>query len=180
MPRLSKLGITLQACRSILWLAGRIVPKELRADWLDMWQSKAWHWANFLAETNRLNAFNQRALLRACWRSFPEALWLRYDRDKFLGDKRRILRSPATCLGAVSLLFALLLLVGGFVPPRSSLFSKSVSIPDRVAIVAFKGKYVRIRSETLLYLGGVWKSAPAAAQLALYSWEPSLFSDDWS
>lgn len=180
MPRLNKLGITIQACRSVLWLASRIVPRTLRQDWLAIWDGKVWHWANFLAETGRLNAFNQRTLFRACWRCFPEALWLRYDREKFLARKRRMLRSPAVVLGVAFPLLIVLLFAGGFVPSRSSMFSPSVSRPDRVAVVSFKGKYVRIRSETLLYLGGVWKDAPQAAQLALYSWEPSRFSDDWS
>ena len=47
-------------------------------------------------------------------------------------------------------------------------------------VVSFKGKYVRIRSETLLYLGSVWKGTPQATELALYSWGPSRLSDDWS
>jgi len=180
MPRLNKLGITIQVCRAILWLASRMVPRPLRSDWLDIWQRKAWHWANFLAETKRLNRFNQRALFGACLQAFPEALWLRYDRERFLARKRRILRSPAACLGAAVLLFIILLLAGGFVPPRSSLFSHAVSHPEDLAVVSFKGKYVRIRSETLLYLGSVWKGASQAEQLALYSWGPERLSDDWS
>lgn len=178
--RLNRLGITIQVCRAILWLASRILPRPLRHEWLELWENKAWHWANFLAETQRLNWINQRALFRACARSFSEALWLRYDRDKFLARKRRMVSSPVACLGAAFLLFVLLLLAGGFVPPRGSLFSRSVLQPERVAVVSFKGKYVRIRSETLLYLGGVWKQAPGATQLALYSSGPSRFSDDWS
>ena len=180
MPRLNKLGITIQVCQVILWLSSRILPRPLRRDWLDLWRNKVWHWAHFLDETGRLNAFNQRALFRACWRSIPEAFWLRYNRDTFLARKRRTVQSPAACLAAASLLFVVLLFAGGFVPPRSSLFSNLVSQPDRVAIVSFKGKYVRIRSETLLYLGSVWKGSPEAAQLALYSWGPARLSDDWS
>jgi len=180
MARVNRLGITIRVSRSILWLASWIVPRPLRHDWLDMWDRKVWHWANFLAESKRLNWFNQRALFRACCRSFDEALWLRYDREAFLARRLRLLRSPGACLGAASLLFVILLFAGGFVPPRSALFSKAVPNSDRVAVVSFTGKYVRIRSETLLYLGSVWKESPATTRLALYSWGPARLSDDWS
>ncbi len=118
--------------------------------------------------------------MRSCWAAFPEAFWIRFDRERFRARKRRILRSPGACLAACFLLAGGLLLAAGFVPSTSSLFSKSVSQPDRVAVVSFKGKYVRIRSETLLYLGSIWRDAPQASQLALYSWGQSRLADDWS
>ncbi len=177
---LTRLGATIQSCRAILWLAQWMVPKPLRREWLAMWRSKVWHWANFLAESGRLDGRNQRILIRNCWGAFAEAFWIRYDRDSFLVRKRRLLRSPWTCLAAAFLAMTILLLAGGFVPPRTSLFSHATYQPDRVALVSFKGKYVRIRSETLLYLGSVWKATPLAKEQALYSSGPSRLSDDWS
>ncbi len=180
MPRLDPLKITTQSCRAVVWLASWIVPKPLRRQWTEMWRDKIWHWASFLAETGCLDARNRQILMRGCWRSFDEAFWIRFDREKFASRKRRLLRSPSVCLAVCFLLLLVVVLAGGFVPLTSSLFSKPVVQPDRVAVVSFKGKYVRIRSETLLYLGSVWKTAPQATQLALYSCGPSRLSDDWS
>jgi hypothetical protein len=180
MFRPTKLGAAIQSCRAVIWLACWIVPKPLRHQWAEKWHSKAWHWANFLAESGRLDARNHRILISNCLGAFAEALWIRYDREKFLIRKRRLLRSPRACLAACFLLLTVLLLAGGFFPPKSSLLSQPTSQADRVAIVSFKGKYVRIRSETLLYLGSVWKGTSKATELALYSWGPSRLSDDWS
>ena len=60
----TRLGVTIQSCRAILWLASWIVPRPLRREWSAMWRSKVWHWANFLAEAGRLDGRNQRILLR--------------------------------------------------------------------------------------------------------------------
>jgi hypothetical protein len=180
MSLLTRLGVTIQSCRSIIWLASWIVPRPLRNEWSAMWRDKAWHWANFLAETGRLDGRNQRILTRNCFGAFAEAFWIRYDRESFLTRKRRLLRSPWMCLAACFLLVTVLLLAGGFIAPKSSLFSQPTYQADRVAIVSFKGKYVRIRSETLLYLGSVWRGTSQAKEMALYSSGPSRLSDDWS
>ncbi len=180
MPRPTKLGVTIQGCRAVIWLAAWIVPAPLRAQWKDGWRRKIWHWANFLAETGSLDAHNRLVLMRSCCTAFADAFWIRFDRETFRARKRRILRSPGACLTACFLLLGGLLLAGGFVPAARAFFSKPVSRPDRVAVVTFKGKYVRIRSETLLYLGSIWRSAPDATQLALYSWGSSWLSDNWS
>ena len=121
---LTRLGVTIQSCHAIIWLASWIVPKPLRSEWSAMWRNKVWHWANFLAETGRLDGRNQRILIRNCWGAFAEAFWIRYDRESFLTRKRRLLRSPWTCLAACLLLVTVLLLAGGFIPPKSSLFSQ--------------------------------------------------------
>jgi len=174
------LRATILSCRGILWLASWIVPKPLRREWLNMWRSKVWHWVHFLVEAGRLDTSNQRMVMQNCWGAFAEAFWIRYDRETFLSRKRRLLRSPRTCLATCLVVVAILLFAGGFVPPRSSLFSQPTPRADRVAVVSFKGKYVRLRSETLLYLGSVWKGTPQATDSALYSWGSSRLSDDWS
>ena len=180
MPRPTKLGVTIQACRAIIWLAGLAVPTPVRSEWTEQWRSRTWHWANFMAEAGALDARNRVILLWACCGAFRDAFWARFDRETFFARGRRILRSPVTCLAACFLLVGTLLLAGGFVSATTSLFAKSVSQPERVALVTFRGKYVRVRSETLLYLGSIWKGAPQAKELALYSWGPARLSDDWS
>ncbi len=179
MPGPTKLRVTILGCGTLVWLASWIVPKPLRQQWLEKRRTDIWHWANFLAETGQLGS-GSLTLVRNCWGSFAEALWLRYDREIFHARKRRLLRSPVACLAACVLVLTTLLLAGGFVPPTSSLFSQPAYQSDRVAVVSFTGKYVRIRSETLLYLGSVWRGTTKATQLALYSWGPSRLSDDWS
>ncbi len=58
MPRPTKLGVTIQSCGAIIWLASWIVPKPLRSEWRALWRIRTWHWANFLAETRSLDAGN--------------------------------------------------------------------------------------------------------------------------
>ncbi len=180
MFRPTRLGVTIQSCHAILWLASWIAPTPLRRQWLEVWRSKVWHWANFLAESGRLDGRNQRILLSNCFGAFNEAFWIRYDREQFLVCKQRLLRSPWSCLAAFSFVAMILLLAGDFIPRTATFLSKPTYQSNRVAVAGFKGKYVRIRSETLLYLGSVWKSSPKAKELALYSWGPSRLSDDWS
>jgi hypothetical protein len=180
MPRPTKVGVTIQSCRAVIWLAAWIVPTAVRNEWKHGWLRKIWHWANFLAESGSLDAYHRLVLMRSCWAAFGEAFWIRFDRETFHARKQRTLRSPRTCLAACILLLGALVLAGGFVPATHSLFSKPVSQPDRVAVVSFTGKYVRIRSETLLYLGSIWRSAPQATQLAVYSWGASRLWDDRS
>jgi hypothetical protein len=176
MPSLNALRVSLLSCQILIWLAAWIVPRGLRRHWKEMWLNKSWHWANFLAETGRLNRANQLTLLRHCCGAFEEAFWLRFEREAFLSRADRHLRSPATCLVACFVvLLASALLAGIRNPVR--LFSSPVAQPHRLAVVGFQGKYVRLRSETLLYLGSIWKASPLAQDLSLYSWSPSRLSD---
>ena len=135
---LTRLGVTIQSCRGIIWLASWIVPKPLRREWSAMWRNKVWHWANFLAESGRLDGQNQRILIRNCWGAFAEAFWIRYDRETFLIRKQRLLRSPWTVSCSRAATADGIALAGGFVPPRSALFSQPTYQADRVAIVSFK------------------------------------------
>ena len=177
MPWLDPLRTTIRGCRIVIWLAAWLVPRNLRAEWKQLWTRKVWHWANFLAESGRLDVRNRLDLARHCWSSFSEAFWVRFDRDNFFARRQRILRSPLTCLGACFALFVTLLVGGGFISRLASLFTSPVVHPEQVAILGFDGNYVRIRSETLLYLGSIWKSSPRASDFALYSWGPAWMSD---
>jgi len=176
MSSLNSLQVTVQCCQILIWLAGWIVPRGLRSHWKEMWLSETRHWANFLDETGQLNRAKQLALLRNCCGAFREAFWIRFERETFLNRTNRLLRSPATCLAACFAVLLACLLAGGVRHPVR-LFSSPVVQPDRLAVVGFQGKYVRLRSETLLYLGSVWKASPLAKDLSLYSWSPSRLSD---
>jgi hypothetical protein len=177
MGWLDPLRTTIRGCRVIIWLAAWLVPGNLRAEWKQLWNQKVWHWVNFLAESGQLDARNRLVLARYCWSSFSEAFWIRFERDQFLSRKQRLLRSPLTCLGVCLALFLALLFGGSFISRSASLFTTPITHPEQVAVVGFDGNYVRIRSETLLYLGSVWKASPLAGDFALYSWGPAWMSD---
>jgi hypothetical protein len=177
MPWLDSLHMTIRSCRTVIWIASWLVPKPLRHEWKELWSSNIWHWANYLAESGRLDAANRLKLVRHCRGAFDEALWLRFDREEFLERQRRLLRSPAFCLTACFVLLLSFVLAGGFISRTRSMFSSPVVQPDHVAVVSFDGKYVRIRSETLLYLDSVWRSSPVVSDFALYSWGPGQLSD---
>jgi len=176
MAPVNALRISLLSCQLLIWLAAWIVPRGLRPHWKEMWLSKSWHWASFLADTGRLNRANQLILLKHCCGAFEEAFWLRFEREAFLHRANRRLRSPRMCLGVCFAILLACLLMGGVENPVR-IFSSPVAQPDRLAVIGFQGKYVRMRSETLLYLGSVWKASPLAKDLSLYSWSPSRLSD---
>ena len=178
MPWLDPLRTTIRGCKSIIWLAAWLVPKTLRTEWKQIWNEKLWHWASFLSESGRLDTYNRLVLSRHCWSAFGEALWIRWDREQFVTRKQSLQRSPSACLAACFVLLFALLLAGGFVGRSRSLFSSPVQQADRVAVVSFDESYVRIRSETLLYLGSIWGGSPLVKDFALYSWAPGKLADD--
>ncbi len=178
MRWLDPLRRTLISCQSVVWMASWLVPGSRRREWKAQWFNRIWHWTHFLAESGRLDAQNRLILARHCWKAFPEALWLRLDRDEFLGRKDRLFRSPATVLALCFLLLLGVFFGGGFLARSRSLLSTSISHPNRVAVVSFDGKYVRIRSETLLYLFSIWQETPLAKELAVYSWGPGMLAGD--
>jgi hypothetical protein len=178
MPWLDPLRTTIRGCEAIIWLAAWLVPGRLRREWKDLWRQKIWHWANFLSESGHLDTPNRLLLARQCWQAFGEAMWIRWDREEFLARKRRLLRSPSTCLVACFVLLLGLVLAGGFIPRWLSMSSPSILSPEQVAVVSFDSKYLRVRSETLLYLGSVWKDSPLMKGFALYSWGPGKLNDE--
>jgi hypothetical protein len=178
MRWLDPLGTTIRGCGAIIWLAAWLVPKPLRKEWRQIWREKVWHWANFLAESGGLDRSNRLLLTRHCWSAFEEAFWIRWDREQLLERKTRLQRSPAACLVVCFMLLIAFAIGGGFVGRSRSLLSSPIPNPDRVAVITFDGKYVRVRSETLLYLGSVWRASSLLKEFALYSWAPGKLADD--
>ena len=167
-----RLQRTIFACRSVLWLASWIVPAGQRVRWREGWISQAWHWCHFLAESGQLNRDKKLELARFCWSAFPAAFWMRFDRDQFFRRADRVRRSPATCLGGIALLLAVVMLAGGIVPAVRSFLSSPVLEPDRVCVINLNGKFRRVRSETLLDLASAWKGSKLLDKVAPYSWGP--------
>jgi predicted permease len=84
----------------LIALIGVIVPRRLRADWREEWESELRHREALLAEWNRLDASHKRELLRRSASAFWDALWLQRQRweDDVIQDLRYgvrlLLKSP--------------------------------------------------------------------------------------
>src|SRR5262245_46938086 len=76
-----------------LWLIrliGVIVPRRLRADWRQEWESELRYRERMLAEWDRLDRRNKLELLRRSASAFWDALWLQPERweDEMIQDLR--------------------------------------------------------------------------------------------
>ena len=98
-------------CTLILRTASFIVPGQQRGEWLREWRGEVWHWANFLAESERLNARTEHELLRHCWGSFRDALWCRFNRATLLGFIDSYPTKPSFCLLAIAVPMLVLIAV---------------------------------------------------------------------
>src|SRR6516225_5130822 len=99
-----RLRATLWRCRIMVCLAAWLVPRAERALWRSNQQRRFWHWCHFLSESGQFTPQNRLAIAHACWLLFPNALWLRFDREQSSKRARAFLGSP------IGLIFGLLLL----------------------------------------------------------------------
>ncbi|HEX6650911.1 MAG TPA: ABC transporter permease [Pyrinomonadaceae bacterium] len=72
----------------LIALVGIIVPRRLRADWIQEWEAELKHRELLLVEWNRLNWRNRVDLIRRSTSAFCDALWLQPRRleDEFMQD----------------------------------------------------------------------------------------------
>ncbi len=173
-----RLRATLWRCRVFVWAAAWLVPRHEREAWRSGQQRRFWHWCHFLSESGQFTAQNRLLVARACWRLFPEAFWLRYDRDRLRGGVRGVARSPAFLLVALSIAVALISLGSGIIPATRLAFSEPIAHADRVVVIildgsGINGKYSRTRSDTLLDLSSIWAKSSLAEGLTPFSWGPS-------
>src|SRR5919108_530067 len=98
-------------CWPIVWLASWIVPRAKRREWRERWHRQLWNWALFLQESGRNTPQARHELAAYSWRAFVDALWIRFQREEFLRDAERALRSPGLCLSAgAALLLAVIVI----------------------------------------------------------------------
>lgn len=174
----NRLRTMLWRCHTMVWLAAWLVPPPRRAIWRSEHRSKYSHWCHFLAESRRLTAQNRLLIARDCWRMFPEAFWMRFDRDNLQRRWRRILVSPVAFLVVLGTALALLTMASGVIPSVRMAFSAPVADPSHGVTITLDGsginsKYGRIRSDTLLDLAGVWEKSKLAKELSPFSWAPA-------
>ena len=65
---------------SLIALVGLIVPRQLRADWRQEWETELRHREMLLADWDRLDWRNRLDLLRRSSSAFRDALWLQHKR----------------------------------------------------------------------------------------------------
>jgi len=174
----NRLRTMLWRCQTMVWIAGWLVPPPQRASWRAEHSRRYWHWCHFLADSRQLTAPNRLMIARDCWRLFPEAFWLRFDRDNLQSRWRRILGSPAAFFVVLGTAVALLTVASGVIPTGRMALSAPVPDPNhRVTITldgsGINGKYSRIRSDTLLDLASIWDKSNLASDLSPFSWAPA-------
>lgn len=157
-------------CRSVIWLASWIVPRQQRATWRANWTRQVWHWCLFLAENNQLSREPKLELARFCWSAFPSAFWLRFDQVEFQQRSEHLRRSPVIFLIAISLAIIVLALSSGVIPAIRSLVSSPIPDPDHVCVISLNGKFRRVHSETLLDLAAAWQGSKLLKDVAAFSW----------
>ncbi len=64
-------------CLALIALAGLIVPKNKRSEWLDEWSAEVWYEWNRLAQRHRLNALTSFGLIVRSSGAFIHGIWLR-------------------------------------------------------------------------------------------------------
>jgi hypothetical protein len=161
----------------MVWLAAWLVPRAERALWRSNQQRRFWHWCHFLSESGQFTPQNRLAIARACWLLFPDAFWLRFDREKSSKRVRAFLGSPVGLIFGLLLLAALLVTSTGIVPAAKSAFSPPFAEADRVVLITLdgngiNGKFSRTRSDTLLDLTTIWGKTHWADGFAPFSWGP--------
>lgn len=172
-----RLRATLWRCRVFVWTAAWLLPRSERTSWRAGQQRRFWHWCHFLGESGQFTPQNRLLVARACWHLFPEAFWIRYDRERFRAGLRGLAGSPVFLLASVALAATVLMMVSGIIPATRMAFSEPVVHSDRIVVITLdgsgiNGKYSRTRSDTLLDLSSIWAKSNLAQGLAAYSWGP--------
>jgi hypothetical protein len=173
----NRLRATLWRCRAIVWTASWLVPRANRDPWRSEQNSKFFHWCHFLAESGQLTAENRLAIARACWATFADAFWQRFDRERFRAGSHRFWGSPVTFLGVLALIVLALVITTGVIKATRSAFSAPVPSPARTVLIyldgnGINGKFSRTRSDTLLDLASIWSKSKLADGVTAFSWGP--------
>ena len=172
-----RLRATLWRCQAMIWTASWLVPRANREHWRCEQDRKFFHWCHFLAESGQLTAENRLTIARACWVTFPDAFWHRFDHQHFRAGWRRFWGSPVTFLGVLALIVLALVLSTGIIRAARAAFSAPVPHASRTVLIyldgnGINGKFSRTRSDTLLDLASIWSKSRLAEGLTPFSWGP--------
>jgi MacB-like periplasmic core domain len=171
-----------RSIRGLIWQstlllrsASLLVPKGKRQEWYREWYAEVWHWAHFLHESGRLNSTTRLELARHCWGAFTDALWHRFNQERFMRALGEAPLSAKFCLSSVSLLFLFAILVSGFAPTvRSSFSPLPYYQPYRLVSLSFHGNFSHYHEGTLFNSVGDWsRRSHTASAIAAYSFHPA-------
>ena len=167
-------------CTLLLRLASLLVPRSRRKEWYQEWYGEVWHWSHFLVESGRLSAGSKLELIRHVGGAFPDAAWHRFNQEKVYRAAREIPRSARFCLGSISLLLVLTVLITGLAPTiRRGFTPLPYYQPDRVAVLSFPDHYAYYPDSGLFELVPRWsRESKTTSAMAAYSLRVSLVLTD--
>ena len=162
-------------CTLLLRLASLLVPRALRKEWYQEWYGEVWHWSHFLVESGRLNGGSKLELIRHVWGAFPDAAWHRFSQEKAYRAARELPRSARFCLGSISFLLVVTVLVTGLATIRRGFTPLPYYQPDRVAVLSFPDHYAYYPDAGLFQAVNRWgRESKTASAMAAYSLRVSL------
>lgn len=122
MTPIPRRPLSFRCCEAMILLAARLVPAARRLEWEHEWRAEIWHRWQFLFHAGEWNDREARLLIYTCFGAFIDAAWHLTSETALKVRIHERLRSPWTCLAAITfLLLALVLLTSGF-PATRSLF----------------------------------------------------------
>ncbi|MEQ1948684.1 MAG: hypothetical protein ABL995_15955 [Bryobacteraceae bacterium] len=164
------------ACRLILWIAARIVPDGLRAEWADHWQSDLWRW--MLREADAEVPGSHAAVYSQARDAFEEAFRARFLSDTAADARRHFWGDPRIAIGAGALfLLSVAAFSGGFANTRQLLRGLPYPDSNRVIILAqgaptFGARFGFRAQEIELFRA----KSQTLAGLAEYTWHTRTFT----
>jgi hypothetical protein len=133
----------------LVWLASWLAPAGQRREWRGRRRAELWHWAAFLEDRQRHGLSSKKDLARYAWRSWPDALWLRYSREQTLQTLEARIRAPQTVLWACTALLVLVIAGSGLLPlTRAMLLPLPIPDVEHVGTVQYVGAWA-LRSGVL-------------------------------
>ena len=146
--------------RLLLRAASRLVPSEKRREWLNRREAEIWNEWAFYAESDAAGGDVKARLLRRCWGSFADALWLRFDREALGRRLAHVLRSPLLPLTAITLVFlGIAYSSGWFARTRMTYSPLPYAQPEQLVTFSSRGLFL-------------WSSvAPRPGKLAVWQQE---------
>jgi hypothetical protein len=144
-----------------------------RRIWSDGRERELWNWWAFLSERGLLTRHSRRDLINACWRSFPDALWQRFDREESPRRARRILQSAGFCLCAALLpVLTVALFSRGFERTRRLVSPPAYSAVPELVAIATPARFVGHRMGISAHALALWQEqSKAFTGIAGYSFE---------
>jgi hypothetical protein len=152
----------------------------MRLQWRSERRRKLWHWCAFLEESGRTSLPDKLELSRFCWACYPEALWLRLQRDATLRRLHRGVRSPRFALAVLAaLLVTVIALSGGLRATRLLVSPLAYDHSEQLATVSFADKISAFRPGVPRDWVTMWAKYGSSVQgAAAYRWNLAIAASE--